>query len=179
MTIEGDDGYELWLRYRQVDNLDRLAQYRQAICSVTVLGESATAEIVRSELAQALPALLGHIVPFSMGEPRGHALVVGTVDELAAVGTAISQAQCDELGAEGFLIQSHRAGTSNWILVTGNARPAVLTGLFHFLRLLQAHRDIRELDIASRPRIRHRILGHWDNLNGSIERGYAGRSLWK
>ncbi len=179
MAIEGEDGYELWLRYRQVDNLDCLAQYRQAIGSVVVLGEGATAEIIRSELAQALPALLGHAVPFSMKKPDGHALVVGTVDELAAVGTAISQAQCNELGAEGFLIQSHRAGTSNWILVTGNARPAVLTGLFHFLRLLQTHRDIRELDIANRPRIRHRILGHWDNLNGSIERGYAGRSLWK
>ncbi|MEW5720733.1 MAG: alpha-glucuronidase, partial [Chloroflexota bacterium] len=32
--------------------------------------------------------------------------------------------------------------------------------------------------ISSRPRIRRRILAHWDNLDGSIERGYAGRSLW-
>jgi len=35
-----EDGYELWLRYRQVDNPDRLAQYRQAISGVVVLGTS-------------------------------------------------------------------------------------------------------------------------------------------
>jgi alpha-glucuronidase len=178
MNTKGQDGYELWLRYCQVDDLDRLDQYRQAIGSVAVLGESATAEIIRSELARALPALLDKTVPFSLGKPNGHALVVGTVDELVAVGAAIPQARCGELGNEGFLIHSHQAGTSNWILITGNARPAVLTGVFHFLRLLQTHQGIRELDISSRPRIRHRILGHWDNLNGSIERGYAGKSLW-
>jgi alpha-glucuronidase len=67
---------------------------------------------------------------------------------------------------------------NNYILVTANSATAVLTGTFHFLRLLQTHQDISALDITSRPRIRHRILAHWDNLDGSIERGYAGRSLW-
>jgi len=67
---------------------------------------------------------------------------------------------------------------NNYILVTANSAPAVLTGTFHFLRLLQTHQDIRALDFASRPKIRHRILAHWDNLDGWIERGYAGRSLW-
>ncbi len=32
--------------------------------------------------------------------------------------------------------------------------------------------------MVSVPRIQHRILGHWDNIDGSIERGYAGQSLW-
>ncbi len=69
--------------------------------------------------------------------------------------------------------------SDNWTLITANSAPAVLTGAFHFLRLLQTHQDIRGLDLLSRPRIRRRILAHWDNLDGSIERGYAGRSLWK
>src|SRR5690606_21259178 len=32
---------------------------------------------------------------------------------------------------------------------------------------------------TSTPRIRHRILNHWDNLNRTVERGYAGFSLWE
>jgi alpha-glucuronidase len=54
----------------------------------------------------------------------------------------------------------------------------VLHGAFHFLRLLQTHQPITSLAIAEHPRIQHRILDHWDNLDGSVERGYAGRSLW-
>jgi hypothetical protein len=33
-------------------------------------------------------------------------------------------------------------------------------------------------DVSQRPQLRRRVLDHWDNLDGSIERGYAGRSLW-
>jgi len=175
MNLSGEDGYELWLRYRQVDNSDRLAQYRMAINSVAVLGTSATAGIIRSELARALPALLDSAMSLSE-KPAGNALVVGTLDELEAVGATVPQAEYHELGAEGFLLRSQVAG-DNWILITGNSAPAVLTGTFHFLRLLQTHQDIHALDLASRPRIRYRILSHWDNLDGSIERGYAGRSL--
>jgi alpha-glucuronidase len=46
------------------------------------------------------------------------------------------------------------------------------------LRLVQTRRDVEALDVESRPRWGRRILNHWDNLDGSIERGYAGRSLW-
>ena len=179
MVMSGEDGYELWLRYRQVDNSDRLAQYRQAIGSATVLGKSATAEIIKSELARALPALLGNAVSLSERKPAGNALVVGTLDELEAAGAAMPEAQYRKLGEEGFLICSHQSGSNNWIVITGNSGPAVLTGVFHFLRLLQMHQDIRALDFSSCPRIRRRVLSHWDNLDGSIERGYAGRSLWK
>jgi alpha-glucuronidase len=44
--------------------------------------------------------------------------------------------------------------------------------------LLQMHKDISDLDISCSPKIKIRLLNHWDNLNGSVERGYAGQSLW-
>src|SRR5439155_244677 len=39
-------------------------------------------------------------------------------------------------------------------------------------------RTIDKLDISQKPRLQLRVLDDWDNLDGSIERGYAGRSLW-
>jgi alpha-glucuronidase len=53
-----------------------------------------------------------------------------------------------------------------------------LYGAFHFLRLLQTRQPINRLDVTQKPRVQFRMLDHWDNLDGSIERGYAGRSLW-
>jgi alpha-glucuronidase len=178
MNGAGEDGYELWLRYRKVDNSGQLAQYRKAIHTATVPGKSATADIIRREFAGALPALLDCAVPVSEQMPAHNALVVGTADELGAVSVSLPQADLRRLGEEGFLIRSHQAGDSHWTLITGNSGPAVLIGTFHFLRLLQTHQDIRAVDLSLCPRIRHRVLGHWDNIDGSIERGYAGRSLW-
>jgi len=178
MEMPGEDGYELWLRYRKVDNPGQLARYREAIPNATVLGSGATPDIVRSELARALPVLLDRPVPLLDQVQADNALVVGTVDELAATGVTLPQADCCELGEEGFLIRSHPTAGITQTLITGNSWPAVLTGVFHLLRLLQTRQDIDGLNLSLSPRIRHRVLGHWDNVDGSIERGYAGRSLW-
>ncbi len=197
MNLADESGYELWLRYGRVDNAERLAQYRATISSAVVLGTNATAAIIKNELTRALPALLDIDVPI-VEKPVGNALIVGTIDELETIGVFISQNNSRNLGDDGFVIASNRkaakqsptnleiassqtsllAMTNDYIIITANTSTAVLTGVFHFLRLLQTHQDIRALDIVSRPRIRHRILAHWDNLDGSIERGYAGRSLW-
>jgi alpha-glucuronidase len=176
--VQNESGYELWLRYRRVNDAERLAQYRAAINRVIVLGAHATAAIIKSELTRALPALLDIDVPIA-DKPIGNALIVGTIDELETFSISISQ---NDLGDEGFVIAyantSPLAPHPSPLIITANTSTAALTGVFHFLRLLQTHQDIRALNIVSRPRIRHRLLAHWDNLDGSIERGYAGRSLW-
>jgi len=179
MEMPGEDGYELWLRYRKVESPGQLAQYREAIPKAAVPGSSATADIVRSELARALPVLLDRVVPLSGQVQASNGLVVGTADELGDAGVSLPRTDYRKLGEEGFLIRSRRMAGSVQIVVAGNAWSAVLTGVFHLLRLLQTQQDIGALDLSSGPRIRHRVLGHWDNLDGSIERGYAGRSLWK
>ncbi|MBI4790520.1 MAG: alpha-glucuronidase [Chloroflexi bacterium] len=196
MQARNESGYELWLRYRPLDDAERLAQYRAAINSVVVLGTSATAAIIKNELVRAMPALLDVDVPF-VDNPIGNTLIVGTVDELKTIGVSISPDDSRNIGDEGCVIASAEGAKQSLIsnlqslrdapqspisnlqcLITANAAPAVLTGVFHLLRLLQTHQDIRALDIVSVPKIRHRILAHWDNLDGTIERGYAGRSLW-
>jgi len=53
-----------------------------------------------------------------------------------------------------------------------------LYGAFHLLRLLQTYHPLRDLAVVSAPRIKLRLLDHWDNLDRSVERGYAGLSLW-
>src|SRR4029078_11166290 len=54
-----------------------------------------------------------------------------------------------------------------------------LYGTFHFLRLIQTQQSLDHLRGDQKPRLQLRLLNHWDNLDGTIERGYAGKSLWK
>ena len=83
-----------------------------------------------------------------------------------------------QLGDEGFIIRSIRHDGKHVTLITGNKEAGILYGVFHFLRLLQTHQPIQQLNISSTPKIKLRLLNHWDNLNRTVERGYAGGSIW-
>ncbi|HKC35325.1 MAG TPA: alpha-glucuronidase, partial [Chitinophagaceae bacterium] len=63
-------------------------------------------------------------------------------------------------------------------IITANTDVGVLYGVFHFLRLMQTQRPVINLTIISSPKIKLRFLDHWDNLNRTVERGYAGFSIW-
>lgn len=52
----------------------------------------------------------------------------------------------------------------------------ILYGVFELLRRQQTGQPIG--DELCNPSYEHRILNHWDNLNGTIERGYAGPSIF-
>jgi alpha-glucuronidase len=176
--ILNEDGYELWLRYRPVSDPDLQNQYQDAIKNIAILGSSPTIEIIKKELRRALSVILGCEVSFSSENVNENALIIGTMDELRSKGIPISPFRSDQLGKEGYSICSHQSEIWNQLLITGTTERAILYGSFHFLRLLLTHQDIQNLNISSTPRIRHRILAHWDNIDGSIERGYAGTSLW-
>jgi alpha-glucuronidase len=62
--------------------------------------------------------------------------------------------------------------------VAANTDIGVLYGAFALLRSVQTQASVHGLDRESAPRIHRRLLNHWDNLDGTIERGYAGYSLW-
>jgi alpha-glucuronidase len=64
------------------------------------------------------------------------------------------------------------------IIIAGREDIGMLYGVFSFLKLLQTWQPIEKLDIRSSPKTNIRILNHWDNLDRTVERGYAGFSLW-
>ncbi|WP_308762471.1 alpha-glucuronidase [uncultured Bacteroides sp.] len=103
-------------------------------------------------------------------------------EELAALwqgGEVDLQLCADEthrrLGKEGYTIRTSEGKT-----VLGAAtEQGLLYATYHLLRLQAEGADCTQLDIQEKPAFDIRVLNHWDNLDGTIERGYAGRSLWK
>ncbi|WP_460503339.1 alpha-glucuronidase, partial [Hymenobacter agri] len=61
----------------------------------------------------------------------------------------------------------------------GGSGAGVLYGVYALLRQVQTGQPLAGLSLSSRPRIQYRLLNHWDNPNGTVERGYAGSSIWK
>lgn len=76
---------------------------------------------------------------------------------------------------DGYSIKS----TNQKIIISAGSDVGLLYGSYCLLRLQQTGADLTTLDIEELPSYDIRILNHWDNLDGTIERGYAGYSLWK
>ncbi|MGA9773028.1 MAG: alpha-glucuronidase family glycosyl hydrolase [Blastocatellia bacterium] len=176
-TAKAEDGYRLWLRYDRLPDQMR-ASYRSRITSITVPGKSATLDAIRTELANGCAGLLGRSVPVAKDARRDGALIAGTSKSLPLIAELKWERQLEELGPEGFIIRSVKLGRYRVTLIASQGETGALYGAFHFLRLMQTLQPITDLQVSQKPRLRLRMLNHWDNLDGSIERGYAGRSLW-
>jgi len=175
-----EDGSRLWLRYQQVSRADRLAEYRAALTHVVRAGSSATLQAAQSELVSGLGGLLGAAVPVA-DQPMGNgAVVLGTPASSAIVRGLALGSRLTAIGSEGYLVQVADVGGRSAVVVAANTEVGVLYGSFALLRHLQMHWHWPPagLTLTSAPKIKRRLLNHWDNLDGTVERGYAGRSLW-
>lgn len=175
-----EDGYDLWLRYKAIDNAKTAAAYRTHIKGYIVAGNTSTSGIIRSELNRGLSGLLQKsITEIRAGNrlPNG-TLVIGTPASSPIIRAAGLQAELAKAGQEGFVIRTRNNAGGSSILIAANTEMGALYGSFHFLRLLQTGEPIHALSLVSAPRIKLRMLNHWDNLDRTVERGYAGFSIW-
>lgn len=172
-----EDGYKLWLRYAPLGAA--AAPYLKTLRQLVVEGASPTAAIIRSEVGQATASMLGTALPLRTQAVVDGALVIGTPANSPLVRGLGWQAELAKLGPEGFIIRAARVEKHPIIAVASDGETGALYGTFHLLRLMQTGQPLERVDVSERPRVQIRMLNHWDNLDGSVERGYAGRSLWQ
>lgn len=169
-----EDGYRLWLRYDKIENAALLQQYRTDIQSIFIQGSSPTLNVARQELLMGLKGLLVKNITEAKTVTTNTLIVCSNPSDCK---TGIANNTAD-LGKEGFAIRTIRSKRGNNIAIVATSDVGALYGVFHFLRLLQTGQSLQNLSITSTPRIQHRILNHWDNLNRHVERGYSGASIW-
>lgn len=131
----------------------------------------------------------GHLL--WLGQGRGNHAVCNLADnkrpsateDIAAqeirdnwMGGAVSLMVDEELGlGDGFRITTgHEGGT---VMVEASNDVGLLYGVYELLRMQNTGQPIH--DTTQRPAFALRMLNHWDNPDGSVERGYAGKSIWK
>jgi alpha-glucuronidase len=171
------DGYRLWLRYDPVHGA-WLARDRRSAAELVPGGAlSPTLRAARAELERGLAGMLGRRLPIARSVSADGAILFGTPR-----GSPLIRALrlgLRRVGRQGYVIRTLSVRGHRTTVIAANSDVGVLYGAFRLLRRIQTRRPIGALDIVSRPRIRHRVLDFWDNLDGSVERGYAGDSIWK
>ena len=176
--LHAENGYDLWLRYQKVDNSQLLNSYSKTLAKLNFPVNSATLTEAKKELQQGLNGLLDTNLPETDGISKGTLLVGTPASSKVLSGIHAITNEISGLGDEGFLIKTLKVNGTPYTVIAARKDMGVMYGVFHFLRLLQTQSDIKELNITQVPKLQRRMLNHWDNLNGTIERGYAGYALW-
>jgi len=168
---QAEDGHDLWLRYSAHAG-SVSASLAPFAGGVTVASGERDARVLTaaSELRRALDAMVaaggtgtGEIV---LGTPAGS-------PQLRSLGLDLHG-----LGEEGYLLRRLVVQGRPTIVVAGNGGAGVLYGAFALTRRIEQGLSLDRLDERSAPKVKLRVLDHWDNLDRSVERGYAGQSIW-
>ncbi len=162
---------QAWLKY------DRPAQWAGMPTSIRALGDSTEEHSAVSELKRALAGTDSGSVP-AQGET-----ILGTAQEIRASHPNVPLPS--DLGPESYWIYSnHERGAKHVVAIVGGDPAGVLHGAFALLRLPATASGQGSLDavlkqpLRGHPAMPIRWVDEWDNADGSIERGYAGRSIF-
>jgi len=155
-----EDGSRLWLRYEPLPPAIA-KQYKDAIRSIEANPQTETARIAINEFAAGFQQMTGQTLSLS-GEKQVNRLVLERNKKINIA----------------YAIQTRQSSRGNATVISSPDDLGFLYGIFHLLRLMQTHEDITHLNISEKPSYERRILNHWDNVDGAVERGYAGHSLW-
>jgi len=180
--VTDEDGYRLWLRYEPIADADRLAEARALCASIFFPASTRVLAAAREELGRGVRGLLGGEVRFCDAAADATLIAGRTQEELGLDPGAIDDGHLFDLfwmATGSFAIEHLALGDRRPLVIASFSDAGVLYGVFHFLRHIQLGRPLDGVEVSDGPGFGLRMLDHWDNLDGSIERGYAGRSLWR
>lgn len=176
-NVLAENGYNLWLRYIKVADPVLINNYKEKNQQVVFPATSDRLKAAKSELALGLSGLLD-IELKETDKAESRTLIVGTPTSSGIIAGLPFVSEINNLDGEGYIIRSCSVNGNNVTVVAAREDIGIVYGVFHYLRLMQTNLSLNKLDIKEEPKLQYRVLDHWDNLNGTIERGYAGYTLW-
>jgi alpha-glucuronidase len=126
------------------------------------------------EIVRGIDRLFGS-APSITEASSGSAIVLGTEEEIRSAYPTLNLPI--SLPPEGFQIVRQEIEGANFLFVVGGSGRGVLYGSFALLREL-ATTGAPHATVTDQPAMPIRWVDEWDNADGSIERGYAGRSIF-
>ena len=158
LSLQAETGREAWLRYSP--------QHIEDIPAVlATLNTSPLIETARDEILKGVRGMTGKTLRLESGMPHGPAIILRT--------------RPGGLLPGGLRPDAYWLRTVNGnIIITAATDRGVLYGAFALLRKISLGEPINNFDEQQTPHVPIRWVNQWDRLDGSIERGYGGRSIF-
>ena len=175
ISAQAETGYDAWLRYAPVSPA-AARLYKRLPARIFTAGRSPVLEAAQQELARGVRGMLGKTLHAEPRFPAGDCIVLATFDALPGIAPGLRIMPTPVEGS--YLLKAIELHGHSLLLIAGRDDRGVLYGVFGLLRRIALESKIEHLDESGAPSAPVRWTNEWDNLDGSIERGYAGRSIF-
>ena len=176
-TLNAENGYDLWLRYSYLANNELRKDYGQFLKNIYFNDEGETISAIKNELILASEGMLKESVQWEKSFSKAGLLILTSGNYPMQLSQNVPQ-DWGSMGQEGFSIKYAKIKGHAKIIIAGNSQIGLLYGVFELLKQMQMQNDLTDFDMLQSPKTDIRVLNHWDNLDRTVERGYAGFSIW-
>jgi alpha-glucuronidase len=170
-----ETGAEAWLRYARLDS-QAAQRYSSFPAATVVLDHSLELKTAQQELIRAIGQMLGQTLHPATGTPKSDAIILGTIRQLQSLNPALHPPQ--RLLPDAYWLKRARLAGHDCLIIASSTDRGVLYGVFAFLSKIARQENISKLDELDQPYAPIRWVNQWDNLDGRIERGYGGASIF-
>jgi alpha-glucuronidase len=174
LKLNHKEGYSAWLQYKKIKDTTLLEHYRKWCVNLEILGDSLVLESAKKELVCGISSMVGIKPGISDKQKPAVSILLATESSLDDQ----YDSDFNQLNDDGYMIKMVKNEGKNKLLLVGKKDAGVLYAAFHLLKLMQKHESLENLDILENPLNQLRMINHWDNMDNSIERGYAGKSIF-
>jgi len=174
-TGHAETGHDAWLRYARLQ--PAAAEHYRALPAATLaLSDTIVLSTAQAELVRGVKGMLGRTLRIAWGVPTENAIIIGTVEQLRNVAPTLRV--IENLRGDAFWLTAGEVRGFRCIIITAATDRGVLYGVFALLGRIARQEDIFRLNEFEQPSAPVRWVNQWDNLDGTIERGYAGGSIF-
>lgn len=167
-----ENGYSLWIRYCYIEDSTQRNAYFSYFENAYIPENSPTCKIIKDEIALASAGFFRTNILFRKDTINRHQLKIFLTEKDDPLFQVLEKSN-----KESYIIQTNSVNRT--VHITSLSDAGLLYGTFHLLRLIQNQESIENIYIKETPALDLRMLNQWDNLDGTIERGYSGRSIYK
>lgn len=173
-----DTGYACWLAFRELEDKVPAAGYLKWCSKIVVLGNARALFTAAGEIKSGIGSMLGKAPRIIKGTVKPRSIILGILGESEPLDAMAGDSDMELVEDEGYLLKMLPENEGGSLLLAGKTGAGIMHGAFALLARLRMQSDFNGLHLVDNPRYRLRMLNHWDNMDGGIERGYAGRSIF-
>ncbi|WP_075352036.1 alpha-glucuronidase family glycosyl hydrolase [Algoriphagus marinus] len=173
-----NDGYKLWLDYQPITNPTIKKDMADLMSGVFIFGEDPTYQVIRNELNLACQKMILEAPTFNTSDKTKAQFWLGTRTQMSQFLSMTEQVEIKALGEDGYWMGPVEVNGKTHYAIIGNRPVGVLYGVYNLMKSIQTETFDKSLLISDYPKVKLRMLNHWDNLDKTVERGYAGASIW-
>ncbi|MCZ0704278.1 alpha-glucuronidase [Natronobacillus azotifigens] len=159
LTEDQLTSYRAWLQYNPINQQDYREEIMHLLSTICVKDRNEVIDRALDELSFGLDQMIGY-KPAVVRNEEDRSMLIIMIDPTYK--------------AEMYTINLN----SEKSMLRGGSSRAILYGVFHLLRLIQQQSKLTGLSIKEVPKNAIRMINQWDDMNGSVERGYAGESIF-